>query len=289
MLRPEFLRQLDNLRIIAKNVFRGKMKGERRSPKRGTSVEFADYRNYQIGDDFRYVDWNIYARLNKLFLKLFMDEENLNIAILLDVSRSMDFGEPSKLDYAKQLAAALGYIGLANFDMVSVCAFSDTIIRELPPVYGKGQIFKLFNFLKHLEIAAGKTDMAASFRRYLVSARPGVAIVISDFLAPEGYQAGLKLLRYRRFESHIIQVLSEEELNPTISGELSLADAETGTTKEITVTDKALASYRKRLHIFCDDLHDFCESQKMTYVRVSTEAAIENFILKDLRKAGVIG
>jgi len=252
-------------------------------------VEFADYRNYQIGDDFRYVDWNIYARLNKLFLKLFMDEENLNISILLDVSRSMGFGEPSKLDYAKQLAAALGYIGLANSDMVSVCAFSNTMIRKLPPVYGKGQIFKLFDFLKHLDVSDGKTDMSASFKRYAVSAKPGVAIVISDLLAPEGYQDGLKILRYRRFESHVIQVLGEEELNPAISGELSLEDSETGATKEITITDKAVESYRKRLQIFCDGLHDFCTSQKMSYLRVSTNVPFENFVLRDLRRVGVIG
>ncbi len=274
------------------------MKGERRSPKRGVSVEFADYRNYQIGDDFRYVDWNIYARLNKLFLKQFMDEENLNVSILLDVSRSMGFGEPSKLDYANQLAAALGYIGLANFDMVSVCAFADTMVRRFPPVYGKGQIFKLFDFLKHLKIADGKTDMAASFKRYVVSTSPGVAIVISDFLVPSGYpvatgeasfQDGLKLLRHRRFESRVIQVLSEEELNPTISGELSLTDSETNIQKELTVTDRALESYRKRLQLFCDGLHDFCVSQKMSCVRINTDVPLENFILKDLRKAGFIG
>jgi len=201
----------------------------------------------------------------------------------------MSFGEPSKLDYAKQLAAALGYIGLANFDMVSVCAFADTMVRRLPPVYGKGQIFKLFDFLKNLEVANGKTDMATSFKRYVVSAKPGVAIIISDFLVPEGYQDGLKLLRYRRFESRVIQVFSEEELNPAISGELSLEDSETNLKKELTVTDKALESYRKRLQIFCDGLHDFCASQKMTCVRVSTDVPLENFILKDLRKAGVIG
>ncbi|MBC8235158.1 DUF58 domain-containing protein [bacterium] len=288
MLEPKFLRKLDNLRITAKKTFHGRMKGERRSPKRGASVEFADYRNYQIGDDFRHVDWNIYARLDKLFLKLFMEEENLNISILLDVSRSMNFGEPSKLQYAKSVAASLGYVGLINFDILSVYAFSNDITDKISSLHGKGQIFQLFNFVDQLEVD-GHTDMERSFKKYAVSvAQPGVVIVVSDFLDPQGYEAGLKQLRYHRFETHIIHILSEAEINPDINGELSLEDSETGVVKEITVTDHVMAGYQQRLKSFCETLKNFCLSQGMIYSQVSTNTPIEEFVLKSLRRDGII-
>ena len=289
MLNPEFLRKLDNLRIIAKNIFYGRMKGERRSPKRGASVEFADYRNYQIGDDFRHVDWNIYARLDKLFLKLFMEEENLNISILLDVSRSMNFGEPSKLQYAKSVVAALGYIGLINFDMLSVYAFSNDITSKLLALHGKGQVLKLFNFVDKLKVD-GHTNMERSLKKYALSVvHPGIAVVVSDFLDPHSYEAGLKQLRYHRFETHVIHILSETEINPDINGELSLEDSETGVVKEITVTDHIMEGYQQRLKSFCEGLQNFCLSQGMIYSRVSTGTPIEEFILKNLRHGGVIG
>jgi len=288
VLEPKFLRKLDNLRITAKKTFHGRMKGERRSPKRGASVEFADYRNYQIGDDFRHVDWNIYARLDKLFLKLFMEEENLNISILLDVSRSMNFGEPSKLQYAKSVAASLGYVGLINFDMLSVCAFSNDITNKISLLHGKGQIFQLFNFVDQLEVD-GHTDMERSFKKYAVSvAQPGVVIVVSDFLDPQGYEAGLKQLRYHRFETHLIHILSEAEINPDINGELSLEDSETGVVKEITVTDHVMAGYQQRLKSFCETFKNFCISQGMIYSQVSTNTPIEEFVLKSLRRDGII-
>ena len=289
MLSPKFLRKLDNLRIVARKMFHGRMKGERRSPKRGASVEFADYRNYQIGDDFRHVDWNIYARLDKLFLKLFMEEENLNVSILLDVSGSMNFGEPSKLQYAKSIVDSLGYISLINFDILSVYAFSNDIVSKLTSLRGKGQVFKLFDFVDKLEVD-GHTDMERSFKRYAMSVvQPGVAVVVSDFLDPQGYEAGLKQLRYHRFETHIIHILSEVEINPDINGELSLADAETGVVKEITVTDRVMAGYQQRLKSFCESLRNFCLSQGMIYSQVSTNTPIEEFVLKNLRCADVIG
>jgi uncharacterized protein (DUF58 family) len=263
------------------------MKGERRSPKRGTSVEFADYRNYQIGDDFRHIDWNIYARLDKLFLKLFMEEENLNISILLDVSRSMDFGEPSKFQYAKLVAASLGYISLINFDMLSVYAFSNDITQKLPSIHGKGQVFKLLDFVDKLEVY-GHTDMERSFKKYAMNvSQPGITIVVSDFLNPKGYETSLKYLRYHRFETYIIHILSEAEINPDINGELSLEDSETGVVKEITVTDRVMEGYQEKLKSFCEGLQNFCLSFGMIYSRVNTGTPIEEFVLKSLRRAGI--
>ena len=290
MLSPDFLRKLDNLRITAKQMFPGQMKGERRSPKRGASIEFADYRAYQRGDDIRHLDWNIYARLDKLFLKLFMEEENLNISILLDVSRSMDFGAPSKLEHAKRIAAAFGYVSLTNFDMVSICAFADTIRSRLPLAHGKGQILKVFNFLQKLK-ADGQTDFFRSLRQYAMSvsrSQSGVAIVISDFLDPQDYEKGLKQLRYYKFEGHIIHVLSDNELQPDVTGELRLEDAETGDVKEITVTDRIMSGYQQRLQSFCEELRHFCVAHGMTYTRVSTSLPVEEFILKSLRHSGII-
>jgi uncharacterized protein (DUF58 family) len=289
LIDAELMKKIERLSIASKKLFPGRMKGKRRSTKRGSSVEFADYRDYQAGDDFRFIDWNIYARLDKLFLKTFVEEENIYIHILLDVSVSMTFGAPSKLEYGKRIAAVLGYIGLVDLDMVAMTTFAENLTDQLRPMRGKDQIFTLLSFLENAQLSQ-ETRMDVCFKRYaLTMIHPGVAIVISDFLVPRAsYEEGLKALVYRNFDVNVIHVISEEELHPTLSGELKLQDAETGDTKEITVTDRMLERYQRRLETFCQDLNQFCTRNNITYLRISTSLPFEDLILRTLRRERVL-
>jgi uncharacterized protein (DUF58 family) len=288
LLEPEFLRKLQRLMLLSRKVFAGKMKGERRSRQKGTSVEFADYRNYVFGDDPRFIDWNTYARLERLFLKLFLEEEDLFVYILLDGSASMTFGAPSKFLYAKRVAAALGYITLMNLDRLSVGTFASDLREFLPPTRGKGQSNRLFRFLADLE-AEGKTSLASACRRFLVrSKRPGLLILISDFFDREGFEDAIRLLISRRLEIFVIQILAQEELKPEISGDLKLIDAEEGDETEITVSERLLRSYDERLLGFCEGLRNYCVQRGIHYLRISTAAPFEDVILHYLKSAGLV-
>ena len=289
LMDAEFMKKIERLSIASKKLFQGTMKGKRRSVKRGSSVEFADYRDYQLGDDFRFIDWNIYARLNKLLLKTFVEEENIYIHILLDVSRSMAFGTPSKLEYGKRIAAALSYIALVELDMVAMTTFAEKLIGQPRPMRGRDRIFALLDFLENAQ-PSQETLMDAAFRRYALTAtHPGVAVIISDFLVPrDNYEEGLKTLIHRGFDVNVIQIMSKEELHPPLSGELKLQDAETGETKEVTVTDRMLEKYQGRLTDFCQNLGQFCAKNNVTYLRASTDLPFEDLMLRTLRRAGTL-
>jgi uncharacterized protein (DUF58 family) len=288
MLAAEFLKKIDRLHIRSQHVFRGKFKGERRSLNRGAGVEFADYRAYEPGDDPRYVDWNVYARLDRLFIKLFSAEEDLPIFILIDNSKSMDFGEPTKLTCAKRMAAALSYIGLASFDRVSVYTISNQLTPVTSPMYGKAQFPRLLQAIEGVA-SAGETHLTLGLRRFVSRARQkGVVIIISDFLDVNGYATGIKQLLSRAFDLAVIHLLSAEEIHPQISGELRLTDAETGQAKEITVNEQTLAGYKMRLDAFCENLKRFCLNRSIHYIRITNKDSIEQFILKDLRRSGFI-
>src|SRR5919108_1904491 len=151
LLSPEFLHRLEQLELVSRKIFLGRMKGERLSKRKGQSVEFADYRNYVIGDDLRFLDWNLFARLDRLFIRLFLEEEDLHFYILIDNSLSMDFGTPTKLHYAKQLAAALGFIGLANLDRVVIEAFNERLTQTMPAARGRRSLWRLLDFLGKIE------------------------------------------------------------------------------------------------------------------------------------------
>src|SRR6478672_10173322 len=159
LLEPQFLARLEQLELVSRKIFVGRMKGERRSKRKGQSVEFADYRNYVVGDDLRFLDWNLYARLDKLFLRLFMEEEDLHFYVLIDNSLSMDFGTPTKLHYAKQVAAALGFIGLVNLDRVMMEVFNERIVQSLPAQRGRRSLWRVLDFLNKIE-PSGPSDMA---------------------------------------------------------------------------------------------------------------------------------
>ena len=288
LLSPAQLKQLDMLSIAAKRAFTGSSKGEKRSTKRGSSVEFADFRAYNFGDDLRRIDWNAYARFEKMYLKMFLEEEDLDITILLDASLSMNFGEPSKLLAAQRIAAGIGYVGLSNFDRVGAATFDTGIRAWFPPSRGKGASGQLFRFLEAQE-SRGQADLTASMKRVAAQAkRSGIAIVLSDFLLPEGYEAGLKTLAARGFEVTAIQVLSRPELEPDIVGDLKLVDAETGVVREVSVSGALLKTYKASVENYCGTLRAFCLRYGMNYLLVANDTPIETVMLRMLRGTGIV-
>jgi uncharacterized protein (DUF58 family) len=287
LLAPEFLRKLERLSLVAKRSFRGQLKGEKRSPRRGSSVEFADYRDYTPGDDLRRVDWNTYARLERLFLKLFMEEEDLHVYLLVDSSRSMGFGEPSKLAYACRVAAALGYVGLTGEDRVGAALFAERPRAYFRPARGRGQVMPLFRFLEGAQ-PEGETVFGASLREIaLRTRRPGIAVVISDGFGSD-LEEGLKALLYRKFQVTLLHVLAPEEIDPPLVGDLKLIDAETGETREITVSVGLLRDYRRAVENFCARAQGFCHRYGADYLRAATETPFEDLILTALRRSGLV-
>jgi len=280
---PEFLAQLERLSLLSRRAFRGSVKGERRSPRRGHSVEFADYRAYGHGDDLRYVDWNIYGRLDRLHVKLFVDEEDLCLHLLIDASASMGFGVPSKLEYGVRVAAALGFVGLVSHERVGVGILRARAVEGWPPTRGRNQVVALLDFLSDVD-ADGPTKLNEALGEYGLRARePGLAVVVSDLLDPQGFEAGVRSLLERRFDVHVIHVLDPTDLNPDLAGDLRLHDAETGEARDVTVDGEALRGYRERLARFLERVEAFCRSREVGYHRVSTETPVEEFVVAQLR------
>jgi uncharacterized protein (DUF58 family) len=278
-----FLMQLERLTFASKRSHIGAVKGERKSPRRGSSVEFADYRPYEVGDDLRYVDWNAFARLNRLYLKVFIDEEDLCIHLLLDASGSMDYGTPNKFRYAMRLAAALAFIGFVNLERVGVAVFRERVAEGWLPTRGRNQFLPIQEFLAELAPGGG-TAFNDSLRQYAQRAKDaGVAVVISDFLDPAGYASGLRALMERRFDVHVLHLLAPDELRPVLGGDLELLDAETGEIREVSVDAEALRAYERQLGTFISGIEGFCRANELSYVRVVTDMPVEDLLLRRLK------
>ncbi len=298
LLTPELLRALERFELLSSRRARSSARGERRSRARGQSVEFADHRNYTHGDDFRYLDWNLFGRLERLFLKLFEEERELPVRIFLDASESMTFGKPAKFDFARQTAAAIGYVALAGFDRLGVHLFPirddlsspEAAVRlAMTRLRGKKSSFQFFNHIQ-TTTAGGSADLNASLRRFALEARhSGLAVVLSDFLDPGGYEAGLGALVARGFQVDAIQILAPEELNPVAFGDLKLVDSETGHAQEVTFGRYRLKAYRQTVARYIKRLEEFCRARGITFFSVSSDARIEDFLLKQLRRAEVWG
>ncbi len=294
LLTPDLLRRLEQFQLLARRRAKSSAKGERRSRARGQSVEFADYRNYTAGDDFRYLDWNLFGRLEKLFLKLYEEERELPVSIFLDASESMTFGTPRKFDFARQVAAAVGYVALCGFDRVSVVAFPDAVgegaVRgALRSVRSRKSALPFFQNLSQLT-AQGTASLNESLRRGALMARQaGLAIVLTDFLDPAGYEAGLTALIGRGFHVSAVQILSPEEVNPTSFGDLRLIDSETGSRQEITFGRYRLSAYQQTVQNFCQRLREFCQSRGINFFTATSDTALEQLLLRQLREAEVWG
>jgi uncharacterized protein (DUF58 family) len=284
----QFLKKLEYLSLVARKTFTGGLRAERRTKKIGGGIEFADHRKYAAGDDFRYIDWNVYGRIDRLLLRLFEEEEDLHIYLLIDVSTSMQIGQPRKLDYAMQVGAALAYIGLANLDRVGIIPFSDRLHDRMPPARGKRRIFKVFEFLRAVE-AGGVTRLDECMTKFVHrEKRRGLAVVISDFYDPKGFEAGINELRYNRFEPFVLQVFDQKEASPTLHGDLTIVDCETGESKEITVSRSMLEAYKAEHARYCAELSDFCTRRAIPYFRTHTAVPFDELILRIFREGGFL-
>ena len=288
LLDEDFLRRLEQLELVCRKAAAGRIKGERASRRRGLGTDFADYRDYVPGDDPRFIDWNIYGRLDQLFLKLFLEELDLSVHILIDASGSMATGEPSKELAIKKLAAALGYVGLVNNNRVTLSAFADGLCGQVANMRGRRYAQRLAEFLLALR-AEGLSHFERACRQ-LVAGRSGagVLIVISDFLFKEGYEAGLRRLVSDQYDLYLIQVLSPQEITPDFTGDLKLLDVEDGDAAEVTISAALLEYYKRNLAGYCNELRSFCRRRGMTYLLVNSADRVEDFVLKTLRRFGLL-
>lgn len=288
LLEPDFLARLEQLELVSRKIFQGRMKGEKRSKRKGQSVEFADYRNYVVGDDLRFLDWNLYGRLDRLFIRLFVEEEDLHFYVLLDNSLSMDFGSPSKLHYARQIAAALGFIGLVNLDRVVIEAFNDRLTQSLPPLRGRRNVWRLMDFLQKIE-PAGPSDMRKALKTFSMKCSgKGIVVVLSDFMDKGGYEEAIRYLVSRQLDIYVIQILSQEEIEPEIVGDLRLVDIEDDDVAEITVSAPLLKRYKQNLAAFRAGLYEFCTRRGVTCLFTSTGVPFDRLVLTYLRQRGLV-
>ena len=285
----EFQRRLDVLALVSRRVVAGRTRAERRSKKSGSGVEFADHREYAPGDDFRFLDWKLYGRSEKLLLKLFQEEEDLSVYVLLDTSASMGLGTPRKVQYGKRLAAALAYVALASLDRVSVLTFSDSIGARLPATRGKNRVFKVFDLLRRAE-TGGPTGIAEAMKTFTVQhKRRGIAILISDLYDPAGFERGIDVLRYARFEPFVIQLIDERDARPPLHGDVVLVDRETGEQREVTVTPRVLERYAAAHAAYLAKIASYCGQKHVPYVAAITSTPWDDAVLDVLRRGGLLG
>lgn len=288
LLSPELLAQLERLELVSRKIFRGRLRGERRSRRKGQSVEFADFRNYVPGDDIRFIDWNLYARLDRLFLKLFLEEEDLHFYALLDASTSMDFGDPTKLQFAKQLAASLGFIGLCRADRVKIECLGASRSNPGPVLRGRHSLWRMLESLEKIEpgqnvpLAAGVKDFC------LRNSGQGILVLITDLMDKGGYESALRFLLAQQLDVYVIHVLSPEELEPDVKGDLQLVDCEDADVAEITVSRPLLNKYRATLANFVDGARNFCTRRGMNYLMTSTQTPVEQLVSSYLRRRGLV-
>jgi hypothetical protein len=312
LLPAELAARLDRLDVLSRKVFAGKLPGERRSKRRGLSVEFDDYRQYAPGDDLRHVDWNVFARLDRFFIKIFREDEDLVVHLVIDDSASMSGGAgpeiPSKSIYARRLATALGYIGLVNQNRVVVERFGGARPRRLAPIRGRRQLDRLAAFLledEHTEPGRAPTPPEAfdAAMRRITSARAGhgVVVVLSDFLFREGIEKGLNYLAGGLagggvgYDGCCLQILSPGELDPSslledgLRGDVRLTDIETGRAAEISITRALIDRYQRRLRAHIADLEGWCRARRMRHVLLGTATPVESVILDSLRRQRLVG
>lgn len=304
LIDGRLMARLDRLDVMSRKIFAGKVQGERRSRRRGISVEFADFRPYVHGDDLRFVDWNIYGRLDRLFLKVFLEEEDLSLQIVVDASASMRWGNPDKFVFAQRLAMSLGYIGLVNHNRVSLVSYGSPAggggIRRLSNLRGRRRTSEMGRWLIDLDPApnprAADLGPVVGFEdamRSIALSRQGrgVMVILSDFLLKEGYEKGLRYLAGGGYDVYAMQILSPEEIDPAahgVAGDLKLVDVEDRSESEVTITPALLKTYRDRLNAYCTKLRDFCVRRGITHVLVESAVDMDALLLDYLRTRGLL-
>jgi uncharacterized protein (DUF58 family) len=288
LLDPEFITRLEQLELVSRKIFAGRMRGERRSKRRGTSVEFADYRNYVVGDDLRHIDWNIFGRLERLFLKLFLEEEDLHVYLLVDTSASMGFGDPTKLLYAKRVAAALAYIGLVNMDRVVLGTVGGSEDKFLRMQRGRTSMWTVLDFLAGAE-PTGAGHLEPSLKRFVVEyPGKGIVVLLTDLLDKQGYETALRYLIGRQMDAYLIHLLSAEEVAPDLTGDLRLVDCEDDDTADVTISAPLLKRYKLALDAFCGQAREFCTRRGIMYIFTSNQRPFDQLVLAFLRERGLI-
>ena len=284
----EFQRKLEMLALVSRRVFAGRIRAERRSKKKGSGLEFADHRDYVAGDDFRSVDWNVYQRFGKLLVRLYEEEEDLSIYLIVDCSSSMAFGNQKKFDQARRLCAALAYVGLANLDRVTIVAVNDGLISRMPTTRGKGRIFRVFEFLSKLE-PGGVTDLGAALKTFaLQHKRRGLAVLFSDLYDPAGFEAGINVLRFNKFEPYVVDLVDPSEARPALKGDVRIYDCETGEERELTVTDSMLDKMQRAVSEYRANVQRFCAEKQVPYFAADVDTPFDELVLRVFRRGGFL-
>jgi uncharacterized protein (DUF58 family) len=284
----EFLQKLERLRLIAKRLSWAGVKGEHPSSRKGFSLEFSDYRRYQMGDDLRYVDWNIYRRLDRLLLKVFTAEEEMNVYILVDTSRSMAEGAPAKIDYAKKVAAALGYIGLKNLDRVGGASFSSALHAPVTAGRGRKQILSLFGFLNHLS-CGGETRLGPAIHAFTnLFPHRGLVVIISDLFDPAGWRAALEELANKKYQLLVIHIVDPRELDPNSSGDVMMRDVENGRERRFFIDAQLKRRFHEELAGYLSEIETVCAGRGIDYLRTTTQVPFDEFVLQTLRQVSSV-
>jgi uncharacterized protein (DUF58 family) len=286
LLEPTLLRRLETLALRVRRAVNGQMGGERRSIRRGRSPEFADFRNYTPGDDYRLIDWNAYARLDRLMLRLFVAEEELPLSIFVDLSGSMDWGNPNKAFTARRLAGALAYVALAALDRVRLTVFADAPTSGGAPYRGRRAVADLFARLESFPVG-GPTDYAKLVWP-IARQRPGMTVLITDGLGEAPLDPAIAALQRARQEGAILQLLAPQEVTPDWAGDARLKDAESGIEREFTSTPLTQAAYRTALARRTEDIERAAHRRGLRFARLSTDQPIEDMVQKTLRRLGLL-
>lgn len=284
----DFQRKLDYLALVSRKVFTGRMRAERKTKKSGSGIEFADHRDYQPGDDFRYLDWNVYQRFGRLLVRLFEEEEDLSIYFVVDASESMKFGDGAKLKQAKRIAAALAYVGLANLDRVCIVSTTDKVLDRMQETRGKARIFKVFRFLRELQ-PEGQTDLKAALKTFVAQHKKrGLVVLISDLYDPKGFEEGINVLRYNKYDPFVVHVTDKRERKPDLFGDVLLYDCETGDEREVTVTRGILDRFAEIHDEYIHEIERFCASRQVPYISGDVTIPFDELILKIFRRGGFL-
>ena len=288
LIDEAFLRRLANLKFIVKGRRKGKLAGTHPSPRAGTSVEFADYRDYSPGDDFRYIDWNLLGRLDRVLVKTFVHEADRPIYLLVDLSASMRLGDPPKARYAARFAAAIAYIGLRELDRVGLYPFCDRLLPAIPPRHGMGQMNHILRALQDVA-PAGTTSLDRTIGDFLSASREsGLVFLVSDLLSRSGYQEGIARLLHRGDDIVVVQVVDPQELHPQMEGTFEIREVESGRSMELVVGRRTLAQYERRLGLFLDEMTAFFSGHRIPHFLVPTDLPVERLIHERLRAGGVL-
>lgn len=288
LLDEKFLKKLKTLSLVTKKYLVSRGEGRKLSSRRGGSIEFSDHRKYSPGDEYRYVDWSIYGRSGKLFVKEFSREEELLVHFIIDQSLSMSAGEPQKLFFAKQLAAALSFVALSTGNRVKTAYFHDNSLAVSRAFTGPKMIYRVLETLQEAE-PSGATRIGRTIDAFLKTSREkGLVVLLSDLLDEEEPMGKVAELASRGYDAAVIHVLSHSELNPSVKGEVELFDMETGKTRRMFVTESELAAYRKEMQDFIDRWRKFCLNHKIRYYQAVAEEDVEAFVVKFLRKGGLL-